>query len=147
MIKHIITRYHNYQIKSYKEYDNDILVWYENFDEDGNKHGMSYAHCNNVKSYCQYVHGRKHGKYRLWYSNGDKCVECNYVDGLINGIYNFYTKEGLYQTTEFVNGLKNGLLLTYNVDGSLYRKEIYKNNKLIKHTRYPENDKINYNSI
>lgn len=147
MIKQILTHHPNYQIKSFKEYHSDVLVWEEHFDEYGNKHGMTYIHNYRTKTQCEYIHGKRYGTYKSWYPNGNKLVECTFIDNETHGIYKFYTKEGLYQTTEFVNGLKNGLLLTYNHDGSLYRKEIYENDNLIKHTRYPENDKTNTNSL
>jgi antitoxin component YwqK of YwqJK toxin-antitoxin module len=31
--------------------------------------------------------GQKHGKYKDWYSNGNKCLECTYKNGKLHGLF------------------------------------------------------------
>lgn len=143
MIKHIITRYPNYNLKSFKEYNNDILTWEENYDEDGKKHGRnnSYNKMNDgitIKIQTDYNHGVEHGMYKSWYPNGNKCMEVFYINGNEHGTFKFYSLKALYQTIQYVNGIFHGKVITYNSDGSLYKEVIYENNIKINTINYSE---------
>lgn len=143
MIKHILTRYPNYQIKSYKEYYNNILIWQENYDEHGNKHGTNNSSDNDVnygpiKMQNDYKHGVEHGKHISWYPNGNKAIEAISVNGKHHGTLKLYSLTQLYQTIEFVQGLRHGKLITYNTDGKIFKEEIYEYDikiKTIKHNK------------
>lgn len=140
MIKHIITYHPNYNLKSYKEYNNDVLVWEENYDEDGNLHGRNNLHSENIagilKIQVDYKHGLEHGMYKSWDDNGNKCMEGLYLNGKNHGTFKFYGPKYLYQTTEYVHGVIHGKLISYYSDGTPHKEHIYKNGILITTTKY-----------
>lgn len=141
MIKHIITHHPNYNLKSYKEYNDDVLIWEENYDEDGNLHGRNNLHSENIVGGAKiiqayYKHGLKHGMYQSWYDNGNKCMEGLYLNGKSHGTFSIYGPKYLYQTTEYVHGVIHGKLISYYSDGTPDKKHIYENGTLITTIKY-----------
>lgn len=141
MIKHVITKYPNYQIKSYKEYNNNILIWEENYDEQGNKHGknnsFSWGGTNNeFKEEIYYKHGIKHGMANVLDNNGNIFMEVLYLNGKFHGTLKVYSSKGLSRTIEYVKGKLHGRFVFYKNNNIIERKEIYENDKLIHTTKY-----------
>jgi antitoxin component YwqK of YwqJK toxin-antitoxin module len=147
MIKQFIKKYNNYQIKSYKEYHNDILTWQENYDEYGKYHGTNNSIINDnqnniydiyttMKKQTDYRHGIQNGEVKLWDSNGDISLEAFYLNGQYHGTIKLYNQKNLYQTIEYINGKKHGQLITYNINGQITKEEIYQNDILIETKNY-----------
>ena len=114
MIKHQLTHYPSYKLKSYKEYHDDILLREENYDEQGNKHGRYYMDSGKRILECEYLNGKLNGKYKSFSYYNKETVECIYIDGMIHGTYYLYVKEGLYKTLEYINGKLHGIEKTYD---------------------------------
>lgn len=99
----------------------------------------------------------KMGKFEYYYENGQKQIQCNYENNLLEGNYlewhpngnlkiqKFYTGNllngeeknwdsmgNLTKTIEYKNGYKYGQFNTYYANGKLKRKDVYKNDSLIK---------------
>ncbi len=95
-----------------------FTYWYEN----GDKHIE-----------CYFEQNRLHGVYREWYPGGQLKSEMTYRHGILEGTEKNWDEEGnLAKTVEYKNGLKNGEFITYYKNGKPIRKDIYKNNKLLR---------------
>lgn len=78
MIKHVITNHPNFEIKSFKEYLNGILIKEQHFNDS-----------------------------RSWYENGQLSVECTFLRGQFHGIRTQWDDKG-NQTSQdtFIHSLR-----------------------------------------
>lgn len=80
---------------------------------------------------CNYVNGILNGLYREWYDNGNIKTEKTYNQGLINGLEQDWNENGnIIKSTEYKNGLRHGRFITYYQNGQPIRKENYINGEL-----------------
>ena len=57
---------------------------------------------------CIYVNGNAHGKYEVWYENGQKRIECNYVNDKLHGKYEEWYENGQkWVECTYVNGISH----------------------------------------
>jgi len=132
MIKHLLTNYPNYNLKSFKEYNNDILVVEENYDIDGNLHGESIKWYDDgkLKEYTVYDHFKKNGAYKKWYPNGQLHTEQYYIDNIqYQTAFEWYESGELYQTIDMVNGKYHGKYKQWYDNGILALEVDYINGK------------------
>ena len=131
MIKHIITNHPNFEVKSFKEYINDILVREERYNDKGQLHGIfrrwylngqlakqhtykndvrngtfSYWYENGqVRDVKKYKDGKLHGTCCKWHENGQLENKCSYKDGKLHGLFKEWDKDGNSTATlRFKNG-------------------------------------------
>lgn len=131
MIRHECIFHPNGNIKYFKEYDNNILFIEENFNTNGELHGLS--------------------RYKNWENFGYIFVEKNYKNNKPHGLCYIYLNENLLNKFTYKNGLKHGKYKTYYENGQKFTEENYKNNKLHGlRTVYLQNgeihSKINYSN-
>lgn len=77
--------------------------------------------------------GNKVGKYKKFYQMFPDRVflECEFVNGLMNGKYIEYFSDGTVAACgQYVNGKRHGEYTVYFAVGGTYRKENYRNNLL-----------------
>ena len=76
----------------------------------------------------QYLDGKKHGKHRKWYGNGQLEYECNYVNGKENGLYRYgYGNGQLAKEFNYVDGKKHGKCRVWYSDGKLMHHDNFIN--------------------
>jgi TonB family protein len=91
---------------------------------------------------CSYVDNKLDGEYLEYYDNGKSKNKKNYKYGLLDGKEKSWSSEGfLAKVVDYKNGVKHGRFLTYYDNGRLIRKDIYRNNKLIKGNCYTREGK------
>jgi TonB family protein len=105
----------------------EFIYWYEN----GRK-----------KLVCNYVNNVLSGRYVEWYDNGNLKSERFLKDGIIEGVEKLWSPEGtLKKVVEYKNGLKHGKFMTFYDNGRPVRKDIFKNDILVKGKCYTSQGK------
>ena len=95
---------------------------------------FKYWHENGqCQTECKYLNNKLEGGYIEYYDNGQLKIRKNYVNGLLNGPEKTWSVSGfLAKVVEYRNGARHGKFLTYYDNGQLIRKDIYKNDVLVK---------------
>ena len=111
MIKHVITNHLNYEIESFKEYENNILIKEEYYNDKGQFHGTITEYRKNGQRWVEtkYKNGKLYGNYRIWQPNGKLAFQCN-----------------------FKNNQRHGLCITYKENGELENQSTYENGIITK---------------
>lgn len=79
----------------------------------------------------EYVNGKKHGKDRIYYTNGNIYSEYHYINGQLEGPYISYYETGEKSgESVYVDGLREGARVSYHKNGGIQQKEHYKNSQL-----------------
>jgi TonB family protein len=93
-----------------------------------------YYHKNGqLQIECTYYKNKLEGKYLEYYKNGQLKSSMSYKSGLLYGLEKRWSAEGkLKKEVEYKEGMKHGKFLSYYDNGSLVRRDIYKNDKFIK---------------
>lgn len=82
---------------------------------------------------CEYLNGKLNGLYNEWYPNGKKKTELTYIKGKINGTEKIWDEDGVIsKTIEYKEGNKDGYFITYYTNGRPVRKDLYKNDQFKK---------------
>ena len=100
--------------------------WFAMNVKDGKKNGkvIFYFQDGKVKSESNYDRGRITGKYVFYDGKGKVLYETTLKDG--TGVTKDYTEDGkLTLTIEYVNGVKEGKVTTYNLDGTVKEVTYY----------------------
>jgi hypothetical protein len=67
---------------------------------------------------CTYVNGKRNGLYQVWYSNDQKFVQGHYVNGQRNGLYQeWYSNGQKEEECNYVNGQLDGLYQEWRYNG------------------------------
>lgn len=119
--------------------DGSCFVTY--FDQKGNKvsHGFlnkdrvkegewKYYHKESpiVMSVENYGSGKLQGKVVVFYPEGNIASESHYKDGILEGVYKKYTKQGIViEEIPYVNGQFSGLVTYRDIKGKLYAQGQY----------------------
>jgi hypothetical protein len=84
MIKHIITNHPNFEIASFKEYQDNVLVKEEYFNDKGQPHGPYRKWYPNGQLFEEstYKNGKEHGSIRLWHHNGQLAEEFHFKNSI-----------------------------------------------------------------
>ena len=70
--------------------------------------------------YSELPNGDKHGLYQEWYSNGQLCMECAYVDGKRNGCYQAWHSNGqLREQCNYVDDMRDRSYQEWHNNGQL----------------------------
>ena len=92
-----------------------------------------WHHNGQEKIKCHFKNGYLDGPYYEWYENGILKSEKNYSRGRLDGMERTWNNKGiLSKSVEYKNGLKHGHFLTFYDNGQPVRKDIYKNNAMIR---------------
>ena len=79
-------------------------------------------------SVTNYLHGKKHGSYTLYYPNGEIVEQGSFYEDLFDGDWSYYDdRGGLIGEGYFDKG--NGVQMGYNLSGNLVRIVHYQNNQ------------------
>jgi antitoxin component YwqK of YwqJK toxin-antitoxin module len=70
------------------------------------------------KTEVNYVDGKRHGLGTAWDENGQKAAEINYVDGKEHGLWNSWYENGQKKTeVNYVDGKPHGKVITWYENG------------------------------
>ena len=103
-------------------------------DDSTGKDGVlkQYGYTGNMTSSVTIRNGVKHGIETGYDDYGRVLWKLNYINGNQEGIQKaFYPNGDIMITYTYVNGAKNGPAQTYNIDGSVNKRVMYRNDKLI----------------
>lgn len=135
MIKHLITNHPNFEIASFKEYVNNVLVKERHYDDKGELNGLFYENEKHHEKF--YLINRKRiGLYQSWHPNGKLREQCTYNEkGEIEGLYQRWHDNGqlYHQYTYNENGEREGLYQCWYDNGQLSSELNYSNGKLHGH--------------
>jgi antitoxin component YwqK of YwqJK toxin-antitoxin module len=129
--------------------DGPYISWHEN--------GQKWREEN-------YKDGKLHGRRTDWYENGQKEAEVNYKDGKVDGLFNSWYENGQNHSEENfkngklvtanawkLNGEKcpitnvvegNGVIMRYCMDGTMCKRETYKDGWLVEAVSYREDGTV-----
>jgi antitoxin component YwqK of YwqJK toxin-antitoxin module len=134
MIKHVITNHPNFEIASFKEYINDILVKEEYYNDKGELHGQYRTWHTNGQLFIErnFINGLFHGLCRIWYENGQSYNEATYKDGLRHGLYReWYSNGQLWMECTYINDKRDGLFRSWYENGQLWTEANYKDGDVV----------------
>ncbi len=112
--------------------------WNEHIQKFDTIHNITCLECNRIIEKNEYV---KNGFFE--FKVGNKVIErCNYVNGLLNGLYErFYINGNYYEKTFYNNGIKEGSCdFWYDTTGKKMKSMNYVNNKLHGVYKYYDQD-------
>ena len=90
-----------------------------------------------VKEKRSYRKGLMHGNWTQYHPNGNLFYDSYAKKGMIHGKYTSYHYDGVLADKGKMNkGYKDGVWEYYGITGVLYKKELYKNKKLIDEEYY-----------
>ena len=96
----------------------EFSFWYQN----GSKHIS-----------CHFKDGLPDGHYEEWYENGTLKAEKNFIDGRLDGTLKAWSDQGvLTKSIQYKNGAKHGHFITYYSNGQPIRRDVYKNDKIVR---------------
>ncbi len=85
-----------------------------------------YFVSGDLKSAANFKNGKLEGPFRDWHGTRKKFRVLNYQKGKLHGAQIYYdTKGQLHRKIEFVNGIKQGLDITYYPNGAIKFHEVY----------------------
>jgi len=102
-------------------------------DDDTGQNGLlrQFGYTGTKTSEVAIKNGVKNGIETGYDESGRVLWKQNYVNGNLEGLQKaFYPNGDPMVTFTYVNGLKNGPAQTYNIDGTINRRVIYRNGKL-----------------
>ena len=109
--------------------DNDGLVYSQVISLE-NKSLTLYESCE-IQRFCFLNdQGKEHGKERWWYETGEKWIEIEYRDGVINGIHNVFYKNGNKKSQHnYRNGKEHGYYIKFYENGQKKSETPYQNGR------------------
>jgi hypothetical protein len=73
-----------------------------------------------------------HGVGKIWHNNGELCIENNYKNGLLDGLYRqWYSNGQLHREINYKCGIYDGSNRKWYSNGKLWGESIYKNGRFI----------------
>jgi antitoxin component YwqK of YwqJK toxin-antitoxin module len=103
-------------------------------DDETEQNGLlkKYGYNGNVTSTVTIRNGVKHGTETGFDARGRVLWKQNFVNGKQDGQqYAYYPNGDVMVSYTYVNGVKEGPAQTYNKDGSVYKRVLYKHDKII----------------
>lgn len=119
------------------KYDNGAIA--KRYTQKNDKyHGLFqeyWGDSNKKYKECNYVDGVLNGLYQTWHANGKIAEKYTYVNNIREGLYEEWYENG-NKTVEFiaVNGSVDGIAISWNEDGTFKQLKYFKNNKEVNHT-------------
>ena len=95
---------------------------------------FSFWHQNGIKHIsCHFKDGLLNGHYEEWHENGTLKKDKNYVDGRLDGTTKDWNDQGvLTKSIQYKDGAKHGQFITYYSNGQPTRRDVYKNDKIVR---------------
>lgn len=97
------------------------------------KNGSYKTYYENGNKYleCNYIDGKKHGLLTVWYENGNKQMECNYIDSKKNGLLTVWYENGKKDyECNYVDDLRHGLYQDWYMNEQLKSVTTFQNGKV-----------------
>ena len=92
-----------------------------------------YYNNGQLQTECNYIKNKLDGEYTEYYKSGRIKSRMSFKKGFLNGKEKSWTAEGiLIKEVEYKDGEKNGSFITYYDNGRPTRKDIYKDDKLVR---------------
>lgn len=91
---------------------------------------ITYYKNGKVKVLANYKNDTLNGKYKSFFSNGKIEFEANYIMGIKCGVSLYYNKNGSLKAKSIAKNDKSDLFIQYK-NGKVEYKEVYKNDTLI----------------
>ncbi len=106
------------------------FIWSDSSGQNGVK--KTYGFSGELTSTVQVLNGVPHGIMTIYDSKRRVIRQIPYVNGKVHGVdKSFYPNGDRMITYTYQYGIKNGNAYTYNSNGSVCKKAIYKNDRLI----------------
>ncbi len=106
------------------------FIWSDSSGQNGVK--KTYGFSGELTSAVQVLNGVPHGIMTIYDSKRRVIRQIPYVNGKVHGVdKSFYPNGDRMITYTYQYGIKNGNAYTYNSNGSVCKKAIYKNDRLI----------------
>lgn len=81
--------------------------------------------------------GQIHGKYIIWFDNGQKKIEWNFDQGIRNGKCERWMENGQKKSeASYLKGKLHGKLILWDSNGILIKEEVYQRGVLIETDEY-----------
>lgn len=78
----------------------------------------------------------KHGLFNKWFPNGENWIQCEYVHGQLDGLWQYGKKDGLHCRQEsWKMGVKDGLFLWLH-QGKPVKEQVWREGELVKTVEY-----------
>ncbi len=106
------------------------FIWSDSSGQNGVK--KTYGFSGELTSTVQVLNGVPHGIMTIYDSKRRVIRQIPYVNGKVHGVdKSFYPNGDRMITYTYQYGIKNGNAYTYNSNGSVCKKAIYKNDRLV----------------
>ena len=105
----------------------------------GNKNGLCtrYYDSGQIMNEYTFRHGKEHGTSRRYFQNGQLAEETTYIYDVCEGISRTYISDGsLHVCSSFKDGHLDGFMFTFNREGRIISRELYKEDRIIETIRY-----------
>ena len=120
-----------------------LMRWKYIIPKENNKEKIYSAYNDELIIECEYLNGKRNGKYKEYDINGILRFEIEYLNGKKNGKYKKYDEEGnLIVKAEYSNGKSNRRYKDYYEKGKLRMECEYVNGKLMNVLYYDKNSGI-----
>ena len=123
---------------SFKYNSNGIIIKKYNYMY-GLKDGLciNYYDSGNIMCEAEFSEGKEHGTSRRYFENGRLAEETTYIDDVCEGISRIYSFDGLLHVcSSFKGGKLDGYLFSFNHEGKIMSRELYKEDRVIETIRY-----------
>jgi len=82
---------------------------------------------------CNFKNGLPDGQYEEWHENGTMKTEKSFIAGRLDGVEKTWNDKGiLTKSIRYKNGARHGPFITYYGNGQPVRRDIYKNDKMVR---------------
>lgn len=98
------------------------------------RHGVNYFYTSNKYKILMPLNesGQIHGKYIIWFDNGQKKFEWNFNQGIRDGKCERWWENGQKKREDYyLKGKLHGKLIEWNPIGEVIKEEIYKQGALV----------------
>jgi len=126
-------------IEYYKNGNIKEISYYRN----NEKHGICILknQDNSIEEYGNYKNNLRDGFFR-YFNNGIIDIECEYVEGMLNGRFKSYIEGEIFEDTNYINNYQDGKYSQYNSKGKIKREGYYNNGKREGTWKYYDDDGI-----
>ena len=114
-----------------------LIVAWAVFQFSGRSEESNYFKNGQIKRTGEQVMNLNEGTWVWYYPNGTVQLKGNFHEGKRNGEWKRYDSTGvLISSSNYAENRINGLYVEYDVEGNIIEEHIYKNDTLIKKTKF-----------
>ncbi len=133
------------EISTYEYYNNGVVKKISVLSkiDSINCHQYNFNNGNVFRKFCTDKNGINNGPYEIYYENGNRNQISEMLDGKLHGESTTYYKNGqILEKINYKNGLKEGALHHYNINGQLEAINYFSTDVLIHKRDYKYTDSV-----